>query len=72
MSGQGLETTISWRGGWLMQEGERQFASDKDLANPFLPLRNAPLSVHLSDAKKTIDAGACLAKCVRICIQKVM
>ena len=66
MSGQGLETTISWRGGWLMQEGERQFASDKDLANPLLPLRNAPPSVHLSDAKKTIDAGTCLAKCVRI------
>ena len=30
-----------------MQEGERQFASDKDLANPLLPLHNAPPSIYL-------------------------
>ena len=57
MSGVRLQYGLSWRGGWdgWMQEGERgrerQFASDKDLANPLLPLGNARLSIaYVSDA----------------------
>ena len=38
-----------------MQEGERQFASDKDLANPFLPLPVMHLALfHRSDAKRQL------------------